>query len=127
MKMKIRKAVLFVCAILILLLLCSCSVKIDFFGATYEITIHNDVAANIQVSINNGQSLEYIASGNQKTLSLKHGTQIVVHIAGNPSAKFAINDNAVNNYTFTLDGSGYTLYAEIGSVNIFSLRVTRVL
>jgi len=127
MKKNTRKIVLFGLSIFILFVFSGCMVSVDFLGITYQITIHNDVVPNIQVSINNGESTEFIASGGQKTLSLKSGTKIVVHIAGNSASKFAIDDNAIGNYTFTLDGAGYTLYADYGTVNIFSLRVTRVL
>jgi len=84
------------------------------------------VAANIQVSLNGGASTVFIASGNQRTLHLEEGTSIVVHIAGNPASRFAVDDIS-GLYTFVLDGAGYTLFADLGVANIFSLYVTRVL
>jgi len=117
---------LLVVSILVLLVFCSCSVTIDFSNPSHDITIHNTVAANIQVSLNGGASTVFIASGNHETLHLEEGTTILVHIAGNPASRFAVDDVA-GLYTFVLDGAGYTLYAELGVINIFSLAVTRVL
>ena len=113
-------------SVTVLLIFCSCSVTIDFSNPSHDITIHNMVAANIQVSLNGGTSTVFIASGNQRTLHLEEGTSIVVHIAGNPASRFAVDDIS-GLYTFVLDGAGYTLYAELGIINIFSLDVTRVL
>jgi len=126
MKKNKRTMGLLVVSIMVLLVFCSCSVTVDFANPAYDITIHNDVAANIQVSINGGASTVLIASGGQVTLHLEKGTSMVVHIAGNPASRFSVDDIS-GLYTFVLDGAGYTLYAELGNINIFSLRVTRVL
>ena len=126
MKKNRKRLCLLIVSITVLFILCSCSVTIDFSNPTHDITIHNTVAANIQVSINGGASTVFIASGNNVTLNLEEGTSMVVHIAGNPASRFAVDDIS-GLYTFILDGAGYTLYAELGVINIFSLAVTRVL
>ncbi|MFP4461435.1 MAG: hypothetical protein ACLFQE_04495 [Thermotogota bacterium] len=125
MKKNKKRVWLLAVSILVLLVFCSCSVTIDFSNPSHDITIHNNVAWNIQVSINEGASTEFIPSGGQITLHLEEGTSMVVHIAGNPASKFHVDD-ITGLYTFVLDGAGYTLFAELGIINIFRLRVTRV-
>ncbi len=126
MKKNKKRVGLCIVSIMILLVFCSCSITVDFSTPSYDITIRNTVAANIQVSLNEGASTVFVASGNQVTLHLEEGTPIVVHIAGNPASKFAVDD-ITGLYTFVLDGEGYTLTAKLGTINIFSLDVTRVL
>jgi len=126
MKKNHRKLLLFIFSIVILFIFSSCSISIDFQGTKYDITIHNDVCPSIVVSLNSGASMVVIASGGQATLNLEENTQIMVYVFGNPSHQFAVNDVS-GVYTFTLDGEGYTLYAEYGLLNTYSLRVTRIL
>jgi len=126
MKKNSRKISLLISSLVVLFIFCSCSITVDFQGTKYDITIHNNVCPSIVVSLNGGTSTVVIASGAQMTLNLEEGTHILVHVYGNASQKFAVDD--VNGlYTFTLDGEGYTLFAEYGLINIHSLRVTRVL
>jgi len=126
MKKNHRKLLLFIFSIVILFIFSSCSMTVDFQGTKYDITIHNDVCPSIVVSLNSGASMVVIASGGQATLNLEENTQIMVYVFGNPSHQFAVNDVS-GVYTFTLDGEGYTLYAEYGLLNTYSLRVTRIL
>jgi len=126
MKKNKKSVWLLMLSITVLFIFCSCSVTVDFSKPSHDISIHNTVAANIQVSLNGGASTVFIASGDQVTLHLEEGTSMVVHIAGNPASRFAVDDVS-GLYTFVLDGAGYTLYAELGVINIFSLAVTRVL
>ncbi len=126
MKSKKFNLSLFLVSILILFVFCSCSVTVDIFGTKYNITIHNNVCPSIVVSLNGGASTVSVASSGQVTLNLLEGTQIMVHVLGNPAQKFAIDD-VTGVYTFTLDGEGYTLFAEYGLFNTYSLAVTRVL
>lgn len=126
MKKNKKRVWLLVISITVLLVFCSCSVTLDFSNPSYDITIRNTVAANIQVSLNEGASTVFVASGNQVTLHLEKGTSIIVHNAGNPASKFPVDD-ITGLYTFVLDGAGYTLTAQLGVINIFSLDVTRVL
>ena len=126
MKKNRRKLLLFIFSGVILFIFSSCSISIDFQGTKYDITIHNDVCPSIVVSLNSGASMVVIASGGQATLNLEENTQIMVYVFGNPSHQFAVNDVS-GVYTFTLDGEGYTLYAEYGLLNTYSLRVTRIL
>ena len=126
MKKKKRNLLILVLSFLFLLILCSCSITVDFQGTKYDITIHNDVCPSIVVSLNSGASTVVIASSGQVTLNLEEGTQIMVYIYGDITKKFAVND-VTGVYTFTLDGEGYTLFAEYGLINLHSLRVTRVL
>ena len=126
MKKNHRKLLLFIFSIVILFIFSSCSMTVDFQGTKYDITIHNDVCPSIVVSLNSGASMVVIASGDQVTVNLEENTQIMVYVFGNPSHQFAVNDVS-GVYTFTLDGEGYTLYAEYGLLNTYSLRVTRIL
>lgn len=126
MKKNKKSVWLLMVSITVLLVFCSCSITVDFQGTKHNITIHNNVCPSIVVSMNGGTSTVVIASGAQVTLNLEVGTQIIVFVYGNPSQKFAVND-VTGVYTFTLDGEGYTLFAEYGLINIHSLRITRVL
>jgi len=126
MKKNHRELLLFIFSIVILFIFSSCSISIDFQGTKYDITIHNDVCPSIVVSLNSVASTVVIASGDQVTVNLEENTQIMVYVFGNPSHQFAVNDVS-GVYTFTLDGEGYTLYAEYGLLNTYSLRVTRIL
>ena len=126
MKKNHRELLLFIFSIVILFIFSSCSITVDFQGTKYDITIHNDVCPSIVVSLNSVASTVVIASGDQVTVNLEENTQIMVYVFGNPSHQFAVNDVS-GVYTFTLDGEGYTLYAEYGLLNTYSLRVTRIL
>ena len=126
MKKKNRKWFLLIFSIVILFISCSCSITVDFQGTKYNITIHNSVCPSIVVSLNSGASTVVIASGGQVTLNLAKGTQLLVYVSGNPTQKFAVND-VTGVYTFTLDNEGYTLFAEYGLLNTYSLSVTQVL
>ncbi len=126
MKKNHLKLSLFIVSILILFIFCGCSITVDFQGTKYDITIHNDVCPSIVVSMNGGTSTVVIAPSGQVTLNLEEGTQIMVYVYGDITKKFAVDD-VTGVYTFTLDGEGYTLFAEYGCINLHSLRVTRVL
>lgn len=126
MKKNNRKVSLFIFSIVILFIFSSCSITVDFQGTKYNITIHNNVCPSIVVSMNAGASTVLIATGGQVTLNLAEGTEIIVYVSGNPAQKFAVND-VTGVYTFILDNEGYTLFAEYGLFNTYSLAVTQVL
>jgi hypothetical protein len=125
MKIRKRKLMMFTLMILTLFIFCACSVTVDIGGAKYTITIRNDIVVNVTISINEGASSVILAPEGQIILELMEETTLSVYCTGEPGNKFAV-DNITGNYIFTLDGDGYTLHAEYGTVNYFVLRVTQV-
>lgn len=126
--MKMKKWISLILFVLFLFIFCSCTVTITPFGTNYSITINNDTFVKITVMPSGGLPSYDIASGGSGTYSLPSGTTIVVKRTSLPLAYFYIDDDIFQtDTTFVLDGTGYTLYAEYGTNNSYSLRVTRVL
>lgn len=125
LKSKLMRIVLFM---IILFIFSSCTITIGPLTTNYNITINNDTFVTITILLSGGLPSYDIASGGSGTYSLPLGTVIVVRRTSLPLMYFYIDDDALHVDTdFVLDGAGYTLYAEYGANNPYSLRVTRVL
>lgn len=126
MKCVISKVSLGLVLLLTLLFFCSCSVTVEPDGTKYNITIHNGVAFSLRVNLSGGASYVTISPGSWLTLNLEEGSEISFCDHGDPLTRFVIDD-VVGEYVFVLDGEGYTLHAETGCLNPYSIRITRVL
>ncbi len=121
-----RKSLIVFLFLVFMIVFSSCTVTIGPIGTNVNITINNTTLVSVTVEFSGGLPDRVIAAGNGAILNLPLNTILTVHTTILPPLYFAVDDVA-GQYNFTLDGAGYTLFAEDGFVNTYSLRVTRVL